>query len=156
MDGSDKIYTGDGNDTVLGGNGQDSLYGESGDDLLIGGSGKDTIDGGDGGDGGDGADTIQGDASNDKLTGGAGADYINGGAGFDLFVFEARMRHDTVTDFENDIDMFDFTPLGITSISELTIYQQGADTVIQVNAGNDVTVLNTLVGDIDASDFYFG
>jgi uncharacterized repeat protein (TIGR01451 family) len=80
-------------DTIEGGNGVDILAGFDGDDILIGGQGTDTLIGGRG---------------NDILTGGEGA-------GVDTFVFGADFGNDLITDFVNNRDILDFSPLNISS-----------------------------------------
>mgnify|MGYP001358919631 FL=1 len=93
--GDDYIYGGDFSDTIYG----DTLYASSvhyapGNDVLLGGSGNDTIVGG----GGD-----------DIISGGSGDDILTGGAGVDTFKFLVGSGTDIITDFEDGIDILDYS-----------------------------------------------
>ncbi|WP_424433944.1 M10 family metallopeptidase C-terminal domain-containing protein [Planktotalea sp.] len=65
-----------------------------------------------------GADTLNGDAGDDRLfggddddvlIGGAGNDAMNGGEGADTFIFRQGDGNDTITDFEDGIDLIDIS-----------------------------------------------
>lgn len=76
-------------------------------DRLQGGKGRDEISGGRGADrifGGQGHDTLAGNAGADRLDGGGGRDGLTGGKGADTFVFNLGYGHDTIVDFEDDLD----------------------------------------------------
>ncbi|MEO9685313.1 MAG: calcium-binding protein [Tateyamaria sp.] len=134
---NDRLYGGEGDDTLIGEHGNDRLYGEEDDDLLDGGAGKDRIDGG---------------AGNDTLLGGQGADQLTGGAGNDLFVFDDRMRADTVTDFDTNGDILDVSAWGFTDISELGFVQQGADVFAQLSDRDSLLLENVDLASLDNSD----
>lgn len=139
-DNNDRVHGGNGNDTVNGDNGNDKLYGNQGDDLLSGGLGKDVMMGG------DGADT---------LDGGAGRDVLTGGSGADVFVFGTDMQKDFIMDFEDSVDMLDFSAHGLTDITDLRIVQSGDNARLFIDAGNFVTIRDTDIADITADDLVF-
>ncbi len=155
---NDLIYGGSGSDFLHGGADNDRLYGDGGNDTLIGESGNDKLFGGNGLDlleGGAGKDTLDGGGGRDTLAGGLGEDLMTGGAGADIFVFEDRMNHDRVTDFQDGLDLLDVSGWGFLDLSALTITQIGTATEIRVNAGNSVTLDNVDAALIDSSDFIF-
>jgi len=129
--GDDWLVGGQGNDLIIAHKGQNILYGNLGNDTLQGGSGGDLMRGGQGDDvivGGSGNDWISGDRGNDTITGGAGADIFHtfNGAGMDR-----------VLDFhiaEGDRVMVD---PGTT----YTVSQVGADTVIDLGAGDKMVLV---------------
>ncbi|WP_299367409.1 calcium-binding protein [uncultured Tateyamaria sp.] len=155
----DQLSGGAGNDTVSGDSGNDLIFGGADDDVLNGGANNDRVYG----DGGN--DTVNGDAGNDKLWGGDGDDVINGGtgkdvmtggAGADVFVMAANSHRDTITDFEDGVDMLDFTGHGgVAAFGDLNISQNGNNVVIDHGGPAELTLLNTNVIDIDATDFLF-
>lgn len=157
--GKDKLTGGLGNDELNGGADNDLLEGGAGDDIMSGGHKNDRLHGGDNNDalsGGHGNDKLFGDAGNDTLDGGVGKDVMTGGTGTDTFVFEAGAHRDTITDFENNIDQLDFSGYaGVNSIADLGIFQNGAHTVISAGGPDSVTLLNTDVILIEATDFIF-
>ncbi len=172
--GDDTLYGDEGNDKISGGNGNDSLYGGSGNDNLSGGEGNDILAGGTGDDllFGDAAnDQLYGNDGNDWLTGGAGNDLLKGGAGADKFVFKSiNDGTDTIADFTAGIDQIHLADLslGVSSFAcavsggFLNILQQGANTLVQVDAdggGDSFTTLavlsNTVATDVTASSFVF-
>ena len=102
------IYAEGGNDRIVGGSGADSIEGGDGNDSVDGGAGNDTVEGG------RGDDTLTGGAGDDSLTGGAGDDALHGGQGHDLFVFAKTGGHDTVEDFDMQLD-------GIRTIDQLDV-----------------------------------
>lgn len=133
--GNDTAYGGDGEDTLSGDEGNDQIFGEDGDDEIEGGKGNDKVSGGAGNDyvyggdgndkvlGGDGDDELWGDTGNDRIKGGSGNDLIVGGKGKDkltgnegIDTFHYEFGHDsrgkkmdTITDFTQGEDLFDFS-----------------------------------------------
>lgn len=98
-----------------------------------------------------GRDHLLGDAGNDILIGGLGDDRLAGGADADIFVFkEDDFGQDTIVDFQDGIDAI----LGV-SFDDLSGTQIGADAVLSLisDPTQSITLLNTLITDIDASDF---
>ncbi len=102
------------------------------------------------------ADTLTGGAGDDTITGLAGDDTLTGGDGADKFVFASGHGNDTITDFtdgEDTIDLSAFT--GITGFDDLTVTQNGNNTVITIPGGGTITLQNFTQSDLDASDFVF-
>ena len=140
--GSDIIHGGDGNDQIEGGQlsnptlgGNDFLYGDGGNDVIYGGSGNDLIDGG---------------AGNDTLTGSTGAD---------TFVYATGGGADQVTDFnQGQGDRIDLTGVaGIFGLSDIQSHstQIGANTFIDFEGGNTITLQNVTLSNLVTSDFVF-
>lgn len=155
---NDVIYGGTGNDDINGGNANDRIYGQDGDDTLIGDNGNDKLWGGAGNDlidGGAGKDLIEGGNGNDTIDGGYGDDRMTGGAGADIFVFDGRMRADTVTDFADGEDLLDMSAWGFASVADMTFQQLGADVFIQFSDRDSLLLQNVDVADLDNSDFIF-
>ncbi|MSU91741.1 hypothetical protein GE300_19360 [Rhodobacteraceae bacterium 2CG4] len=114
--GNDILSGGDGNDLLRGGRGKDVLTGDNGNDELRGFRSDDEIDGGDGDDiliGDHGNDILVGGAGNDMLHGGNKDDILTGGAGADKFRFRENTDNDTVTDFEDGVDLIDLSLLDV-------------------------------------------
>ena len=137
--GNDTVMTGPGDDYSVGGKDNDLLFGEDGADLVYGNLGDDTCDGG------AGADIVRGGQGNDTLAGGTGADFVSGdrgddtmigGTGADIFHSSADAGIDRVLDFSvAEGDRVQLDP-GTT----FTVIQVGADTVVQLSAGQVVLV----------------
>lgn len=165
--GDDFLRAGSGNDEVRGNKGNDWVKGDGGSDLVSGGAGNDIVDGGNGSDkikGDRGDDTLLGGDGNDILVEGRGAGTLNGGRGddwmkgdqdADRFVFEAASGNDFIVDFEDGIDLLDMRALNLTGLGDLTVTQDGADTLIAIDAGNSVRLGKFTATDIGADDFLF-
>lgn len=138
--GRDTITAGAGDDWAVGGKDNDVIFGEGGGDLVYGNLGNDTLGGGVGADivrGGQGDDLVRGDDGNDTLSGDRGTDTIDGGIGADLFLSFAETGLDYVRDFSfADGDRVRLDP-GTT----YTLFQDGADTVIDMGFGNRMILL---------------
>ena len=167
-DGDDRLNGGDGKDKLSGGEGNDELAGDAGNDLLLGGDGHDNLFGGENNDrlyGGNGDDDLNGGRGNDLLDGGDGNDILNGrtgkdiltgGADADIFVFEYDSHRDTITDFEDGVDLLDFSGyFGINSVADLFISQNGTATIITEGGPASVTLLDTDATLITDADFIF-
>lgn len=159
-EGNDTISGTNGSNRLEGQGGNDRLIGRGGNDTLIGDEGRDRLDGGGGRDqlfGGDGNDTLKGGKGNDTLEGGSGNDLLNGGGGSDVFVFIPG-GDDRVQGFRG-VDRVDLSQvLSITDFADLQtnhMYQQNSHVVIDDGFGSSMTLLNTNLGDLDASDFLF-
>lgn len=152
----DFLISGDGNTAYGGlnvdtfsvaGSGNTAFGDEAGDTLLIdptagsgnrliGGAGDDTLRvvGGASGnflDGGPDTDVLTGGASRDFLDGGPGDDRLRGGQSADTFAWVAGGGTDTITDFNKaEGDKIDLSQSGIAKFGDLTITQDGPDTVI--------------------------
>lgn len=187
-DGADTINGGTGQDTIFGESGLDTINGGSGTDIINGGLSADTILGGGDSDilngdeandnltggggsdrlnGGTGNDILNGDSSSDILNGGSGADIINGGgsndvltggSGADTFTFNLGTGIDRITDFENDIDLIDFSNFAlandITDVMDVA-FQIGSSVRLIFNAANVIILEDTNLTDLSASDFIF-
>ncbi len=155
--GADTIHGGGGNDRLIGGSEDDTLYGGDGDDRIFGGTENDYIEGG----GGD--DRILGQDGDDTIYGGDGSDIMVGGTGADVFIFDwndVYTEANTITDFENGIDVLDFSVYGTEAglqYQHLAITDiSGVHTHISVNGWDlDLTLRNFNMADLDASDILF-
>jgi serralysin len=162
------VTVGSGVEYVLGSTGNDalsatglatqvSLHGGLGNDTLTGGTRGDWIDGGSGDDqlkGGANGDTMFGGAGNDTLFGGTGNDQFTLGLGNDVCVIENGSGNDSVMDFVNGSDIFDFSEhLLVNTMLDLTISTSGTNAIVAF-AGGQLTVFGA-AGLIDTGDFAF-
>ena len=155
--GHDTITGGSDGDLLMGHLGHDVIDGAGGDDTIQGGIGHDRLSGDDGNDLLDAApgwDTLNGGAGDDTLIGSLGNDEMTGGTGADTFVFTARSGWDTVTDYQDGIDILNITYQN-TSYNKLLITQEGADVTIWYGSGG-IVLENTHISEITADDFVFG
>ncbi len=154
--GNDKLNGTGGDDSINGKAGNDQINGRAGDDTLTGAKGNDRLSGD------KGNDTLNGNQDNDILNGGDGDDFLDagngndqvtGGAGADTFFLAVKSGRTTITDFQDDIDVFSLDE-GITARS-LTITQVGSDTTISWKGQELALVKNTDASAIttNASDF---
>jgi Ca2+-binding RTX toxin-like protein len=104
------------------------LTGNAGGNRLSGMGGADTLDGG------QGNDFLLGGDGDDSLIGGAGSDTMSGGAGKDVFQIGAGSGIDRVIDFTS-VDR-----ISVTGSSSYTAAQVGADTVVKLNTGEQLTL----------------
>lgn len=129
----------------------DVLTGDADANVISGGDGDDTVDGG------AGDDVIDGGAGADDISGGAGNDVLTGSTGADLFRFFPLALtpegSDTITDFEAGVDQIWFDSTEFDVLGSAT--QLGSDVVISYGSGYTITLQNTLLGDLSASDFSF-
>lgn len=165
--GNDLLSGGDGNDVLSGGGGQDTMNGGNNNDRMNGGGGNDVMNAGNGNDkmqgqngndymaGGLGKDLIRGGNGEDTIVGGGGDDSLHGGSDADTFVFDFGMNRDVLFGFEDGLDLLDFSAAGITDISQLTLTQVGNHVVINLTAGDFVTVRNIDLADLTNDDFIF-
>ena len=153
--GADILFGCAGNDRLYGGAGNDQIYGEEGNDIMAGGGGNDRLMGGAGNDrltGGKGNDLLNGGAGADILIANQGNDTLTGGAGADSFVFirtKAEGRN-TITDFADGVDRIKIKG---AEFRDLLIEDSGSDTVITLDSGTRIVLLDTDAGDISAGDF---
>ncbi len=105
-----------------------------------------------------GNNALKGMAGDDILSGGKGADILTGGTGSDTFVFKTGYGKDTVTDFENGKDHFDFKSwTAIDDFADLKAHYitvSGQDLIIHSGA-DSLTLKHTAIGALDAGDFLF-
>jgi len=98
----------------------------------------------------------------DILNGGAGNDILTGGSGADIIELDFGSGSDTMTDFEDGLDIIDLSATGLT-FADLTIADNGSgDVVISFDDGDAGTPLDelTLTGitaaELTSADFQFG
>lgn len=128
-------------DFLMGNNGNDTLNGLAGNDILFGGTGNDFLFGG---------------AGDDRLSGDKGSDELTGGAGADVFYFDRKAGHDTVTDFAISEDFIEFKGkimADYTAVSAAAS-QVGNNVVIDLGNGT-VTLQNVDLGDLTSDHFLF-
>jgi Ca2+-binding RTX toxin-like protein len=104
---------------------------------------------------------------NDTLISGTGDDNMWGDAktingpdvttGADTFVFKPDSGHDTVWDFrQSDHDKIDVSAYGFHNIGDLGISDNGANTTIDLGAGNSVVLIGIAHASLlSAHDFIF-
>ena len=151
---------GAGDDTLRGGPGNDTLRGNAGDDVLHGGPGNDTLRGNAGDDvlhGGAGADRLFAGAGADRLHGKGGDDMLHGGPGDDAFVYgNAPFGRDTVRDFEDGVDVLDFSGSGLQWRDLQVSSDEDGNAVVRVSGReNSVTLVGVDAALIDRDDFLF-
>ncbi|MBY6127055.1 CAP domain-containing protein [Roseovarius atlanticus] len=124
--------------SLRGSSGDDALRGNSWANQLRGGSGDDTLNGR----GGD--DDLHGGNGNDVLRGAAGDDNLFGMGGADRFVFEPSMGRDVVHDFDDDLDLLDFSALNLGSLGAVMARasQVGTDVMFDLDGRDAVIVEN--------------
>ena len=138
---------GSGDDNLIGNNLNNTLKGAKGADMLSGGGANDRLVGA------QGKDNLKGGQGEDNIKGGQGNDRLSGGAGSDNFIFNgnAKKGKDTITDFEDGLDMIRIR--GNLSLNDLSIDAIGGST--QASWGDNMIVLSGINGVIDADDFNF-
>jgi Ca2+-binding RTX toxin-like protein len=148
--GNDTVHGGQGGDWVVGGQNEDSLFGDEGHDVVYGNLGGDTCEGGVGNDwvrGGQGADMLRGGDGDDFMSGDRGDDTLVGGAGADRFHSFAEAGLDRIEDFNRA----EGDHLNLVAGTTYTVTQSGADVVVSMNGGGQVTLvgvqLSSLSGD---------
>ncbi len=126
-----------GHDTITGG--VNNVQGTNFSDTITGGSGN---------------DFINGNGGNDTINGGGGDDTLIGSGGNDNFVFNANFGTDTVTDFQHGADHLDFSAALFTSQQDVLDHATQSGTSVVVTSNSDtVTLLNTSLANLNASDF---
>ncbi|OHB26912.1 MAG: hypothetical protein A2790_13720 [Phenylobacterium sp. RIFCSPHIGHO2_01_FULL_69_31] len=147
--GNDTCVSGGGDDWVVGGRDNDSLAGGAGQNLVYGNLGADTCEGG------DGNDVVRGGQDNDLINGGGGADYVSGdkgsdtvtgGAGADIFHTFGDAGVDRVTDFS----LAEGDRVQVDPGTQYTVSQVGADTVISMTGGGQMTLVGVQMSSLTA------
>ncbi|WP_306250390.1 hypothetical protein [Parvularcula sp. IMCC14364] len=114
-----------------------------------------------------GADTLEGFGGNDLLSGNDGDDTLLGGAGNDIFDIDVDSAlsgsgvtiTDTITDFEDGVDLIDVLDFGIEDIDAFLAARAtevNGDVRIELANGSATQLLiieNTTLAQLDASDF---
>ncbi|WP_282607073.1 hypothetical protein [Pelagibius sp. Alg239-R121] len=137
------IQFGAGDDTLDSSDGElnGEVFGNGGNDNLTGGDSEDVLNGGSG---------------SDRLNGGEGDDELTGGSEADTFVFLEDTNEDTVTDFEDELDLLDVSAFFDDAADAVAAARQdGDDTVIDLDAGaNDSVRLTGInVDQVNETDF---
>jgi hypothetical protein len=147
----ERAYGGSGSDTVLGNALRNVLKGFDGADKIKGFAKVDRIVGGEGNDkliGGGGGDKIWGGPGDDFIRGGPGNDKLRGGPGADVFVFGKKAKHDTILDFEDDIDTLRIVGQGNLSQVLAHATQLGDDVQFDFGGNSVLLVHNMTIADL--------
>jgi Ca2+-binding RTX toxin-like protein len=155
-DGADKLMGNGGNDNVDGGTGNDDLWGGMGDDFIFGGNDRDKLYGEDGRDvlyGGAGTDQLNGGAGDDWLSGGAGNDILGGGTGADVFIFTRGTGRDTITDFQNGVDLIAMTA---TDLAAARFKAVSGGVEVSVGGPDALFIKGATLSQIDSADLVLG
>lgn len=172
--GNDAIYGGAGFDRILGGAGNDTFRFASVSGNL---DGVEVIDGGAGlnqivlsatadhldlsGIQLTGIALINGAGGNDTLVASRSDDVLRGGAGADIFVFRHGTGHDAIVDFtlgstsNPTVDVVDLSEFAFASFEALlaAASQQGADTLITIDADTSVRLTGVAMTALQGDDF---
>jgi Domain of unknown function (DUF4114)/RTX calcium-binding nonapeptide repeat (4 copies) len=159
--GKNILRGGEGNDELFAYT-QDELYGDRGDDVFnsdgkgnnkfYGGQGNDTIFS-------DINDHVFGDDGNDIIYAGRGGSTFSGGAGLDIFWIanvEAPENPNIITDFEPIQDYIRVDLEQTSKFSDLTITQEGTDSVISAIGKKLAIVKNTQVTNLNSGNVLIG
>lgn len=141
------------NELIYGLDSSDSISGQGGVDWLFGGAGNDTVRGD------SGNDVLFGNDGNDFLIGGSGDDMLSGGTGADTFVFEsASFGHDTIHDFDFELDSIEISNGQIDSLSDLiaAATSHGGDVILDLGNGNTITLEDVSLSDLSSLDLILG
>jgi Ca2+-binding RTX toxin-like protein len=153
--GADTIHGSGGGDWLVGGQGNDVILGGGADDIILGNLGNDTLEGASGGAtlrGGQGDDSIAGGSGNDYISGDRGDDTVSGGGGADLFHSFSGAGTMRVLDFssaQGDRVMLD-------PGNTWTAHQSGADTVIDITGGGQVTLVGVQLSSLSGAWIFDG
>lgn len=105
---------------------------------------------------GDGNDTLTAGLTSALLDGGRGVNTLHGGAGNDVFVVHRRASGlDTVASFDVAADTLQLVGFSAKQFEALVIGQEGADTKIDLGAGQSLTMRGLVAGTLNASHFVF-
>lgn len=116
---------------------QDTIYGSAQADVLFGGGEEDILRGRGGG---------------DELDGGKGDDRLVGGGGSDLFIFTSG-GDDTIADFDSTGGGNGQDYIGVESMNDFRIRDDGDDVVIRFDNGDTLTLLDVKHTTITDADF---
>nr|WP_299497924.1 hypothetical protein [uncultured Rhizobium sp.] len=113
--------------------------GNEGNNIVIGNLGDNRVSGM------DGADVLSGSAGNDRLSGGDGAD---------SFYFSRNYDIDTITDFENGIDLIRSDLVqSLQDFDDLAVKRSGDDLVVDFGRGDRLILLGMTRSEFDVGDF---
>jgi len=111
--------------------------------------------------GSSGMDWISGGSGDDQITGGGNDDMLTGGNGDDIFVFSNGDGQDQISDFQagagtdDVLDLSGYSSVGDFATVQAAVSQVGADTVIDLDGIDEVTLLGVNVNDLHQDDFLF-
>ena len=102
-----------------------------------------------------------GGAGNDTMISGSGNDIFTGGAGADHFTFASASGNDTITDFTaagpgNDVIEIDIPGITTFIAVKALMSQSGADTIISLDAHDQILLQHVQMSQLTAADFVFG
>lgn len=103
--------------------------------------------------GGGGLDIMRGRQGNDFIDGGEGNDVLSGGGGSDTFQFADGMDRDTIMDFDaaGGAGFQDLIGAGFDEVASIS--QQGRNTVIAFDGGEQFVLRGIDAATIDETDF---
>jgi Domain of unknown function (DUF4114)/RTX calcium-binding nonapeptide repeat (4 copies) len=159
--GKNILRGGEGNDELFA-YAEDELYGDRGNDIFSSdGKGNNKFYGGEGNDTifPDINDQVFGNDGNDVIYAGRGGSTFSGGAGLDIFWIanvEAPENPNTITDFESTLDNIRVDLQQISKFSDLTITQEGTDTVISATGKKLAILKNTQVDSLNPRNVLIG
>jgi Ca2+-binding RTX toxin-like protein len=116
---------------------EDTIYGSAQADVMFGGRDD---------------DILRGRAGSDELDGGKGDDRLVGGGGSDLFVFTSG-GDDTVADFDATGGGNGQDYIGVESMNNFKILDDGDDVLIRFDNGDTLTLLDVKHTTVTEADF---
>ncbi|WP_199344856.1 MULTISPECIES: esterase-like activity of phytase family protein [Nostoc] len=136
-------FGGSGKDTLTSNGSNNRLYAGSGDDKLFSNV-DDSLSGGDGDD-----ILFAGQQGSNSLSGGAGADQF--------WIANASLptSKNIVTDFAIGIDVIGIGGISVTQFSDLTLLQQGSDTLVKTGNTELASLLGITSTSLTTNDFVF-
>ena len=143
------------NDTMITGAARADFSGFGGNDTLTGGANIDKLNGN------AGNDTLSGGAAKDTLNGGTGNDSLTGGSDGDTFLYvDAAFGQDTVTDFQDGLDLLKIFSAVATSFADFSIVGNGTSNVTVTLIADPTNSINVLgnaasIVNLTAADFLF-
>ena len=147
---NDTIYGGKDNDRIFGDGGNDWLYGERDNDRLEGEHGNDNLFGG------KGEDSLYGSNGSDRLSGDLDDDTLIGGSGQDIFVLTVGGGNDTISDFEDGIDLIELAGGLNFSQLALAIAENNTISIIVASSGEIIGTMAQAEKLAIASDDFIG
>lgn len=100
-------------------------------------------------------DMLSGTSDADRIEGKKGNDVLTGNDDNDTFIFADNFGNDTITDFNNDtIEFGDNTFDSYTEVLSAMV-EDGADTLITLDANNSIRLENVSITDLQEDDFRF-
>jgi probable HAF family extracellular repeat protein len=148
--GADTIYSG-ANSNITAGNGNDAVAAGANSSIKLG-NGNDTVTAG-------ANSTISVGNGTNNIFAGAN-DLISVGTGHDTVAFgespnPIAVSNETINGFNSAHDMLQFNPSLLSQYATAEISQVGANTVIQINPTNSVTLDNVTATALTANNFHF-